>query len=207
MPTKQQYIDTIKDKTKNQFRDRTIALELEIAFNTIVGQLFLKDPYQYDFYVRWFDDVDVVQADPCLDEKGNGVRRSYSVLPCATIQTPDLANGVRYILANKSNNISDPSEELRFYPIPAYGVQTYTDLGLDNIDPNTVGYVVYTNRVEYWNLPTLIEKVRMGVVPSFMAWDNDTEIPLPSGVSAQIITMVLESVQKYPYETSDYKND
>ena len=179
-------IDQVKDMTGNKFHDRTVAVHIEDAFNTVVGQLFKGDPNQWDLYCQSFT-VDVDNVKP----------RPYALLPKRIIQTPDVANGVRRIFSTDDDNLD-------YVPMPYNGFQFYGILQLDDVD-DSVGYAVRTDRVEFFNLPSIIKQVRMELVLPWSEWDDSQDIPLPSGVANLIIQQAVATLSNQPVETNIYK--
>ena len=178
-------IDQVKDMTGNKFRDRTVAVHIEDAFNTVVGQLFKNDPSQWDLYCQSFT-VDVNNVKP----------RPYAMLPARIIQTPDIANGVRRIFSTDDDNLD-------YIPMPYNGFQFYGILQLDDVD-DSVGYAVRSDRVEFFNLPSIINQVRMELVLPWSEWDDTQDIPLPSGVANLIIAQAVQTLTGIQPDTNIY---
>ena len=166
---KEQLIHLCLDILGLRFGDRTLALHIENAWNTVVGQTFRKDCQQFDFYSKPYE-VDVVH--------GN---RPYSILPESIIQTIDHANGVRRITPLDSNKFD-------FVPIPSIALLAFDAVDLGDVT-DSIGYYVKHDKVEYWNMPSYIKKVRMELVIPFSKWDDLDDIPLPDGTAEQIVQM------------------
>jgi len=178
--------DLIKDATGRKFGDRTVSLHTETAFDTVVGQLFARDPNQWDIYCQPFT-VDVANVKP----------RPYAILPKRIIQTPDVANGVRRIFSTNDDGLD-------YIPMPYNGFQFYGELKLDDVD-DSVGYAVRADRVEFFNMPAITKQVRMELVLPWSEWDDAQDIPLPSGVANMIIQQAVATLSNQPVETNIYK--
>jgi hypothetical protein len=182
---KNKLIFLCKDKTNNQFGDRTIALEVDNAVWQVLGQLF-KDISQYDVYTRPY----IVNIDR------SGVR-PIAYHPIPTIQTPDQNNGIRYVYSEKE-------DDRKYESMPANGLMTYAKLGLSELT-ETVGFVTYSDRTEFWNLPISVTKVREMIVVPFSELADTDDFPLPSGVAETIVQMVCDSLKSNPIQDNIYK--
>ena len=174
-----------------RYRDRTIALHIEQAINTVLGQVFNKDPNQWDLFSKSYE-ADVV-----------GTTNPYSLLPEAIIQTPDLAKGVRRIYAG---SLTESSTQFVFVPIPAFGHQLFSEVGLDNID-DSIGYEVRHDRVKYFNMQYPITKVTMDLVIPFSKWSDSDDFPIPSGTAGMITDMAVKTLMAMPGDNEIYKNN
>ena len=179
-------IDQVKDMTGNKYHDRTVSVHLEQAFLTVAGQLFKSDPSSWDLYVKSYT-LPVTQSKP----------RPYITLPVRTIETSDTANGVRRIFYTEDDDLS-------FVPIPANGAQFYSLLNLDDID-DSIGYLVKSQIVEFWNMPSIVKEVRVEIVPAWDEYADTDDIPLPSGVANLIIQQAVATLSSQPVETNIYK--
>lgn len=182
---KDQWIETVKRIVGAGFGDRTIALHIEMAQNTVLGQIFLRDPAQLDFFTKQYN-ATVVSGD-----------RPYALLPARIIQTSDLANGVRRIYPVGSNAIM-------FIPMPSMGHSVFSEVGLDNLD-DSCGYEVKTDRVMFWNLRYPVENIIMELVVPFTDWDDEDDFPIPAGTADQITQLAASMFAGKPAETNIYK--
>ena len=174
--TKSQLIELVKQKLGWKFGDRTISLHIENAWNQVVGQLFINDSHQLDFYTKTYTDVAVVDEVP----------RKYSLLPVRTIQYKDAGNGVRRIH-------TDCDEQLVFVPMRGMDIQIFSELDAGRVADDITGYLVKTDRVEYFGIIDDITTVRMDIVPAFSAWSDSDDIPMPEGVAESIYGLVLKA--------------
>ena len=184
---KDQFIESVQANAGLRYRDRTIALHIENAINTALGQIFNKDPNQWDMFSKPFE-ADVV----------SGIR-PYALLPERIIQTPDLAKGVRRIYAMGS-------DELVFVPIPSFGHQLFAEVGLDQVD-DSVGYEVKSDRVRFFNLRFPIKTVLMDLVIPFSRWGVSDDFPIPSGTANMITDMAVKTLMAMPGDDMIYKNN
>lgn len=182
---KDQWIELVQKRAGVDFQLRTIALHIENAINTVLGQLFARDPQQWDMFSKSYT-ADVVPG-----------TRPYALLPESIIQTPDLAKGVRRIYANGS-------DDLVFVPIPASGHQLFHEVGLDQID-DSVGYEVKADRVRFFNMRYPITSVTMDLVIPFSKWSDSDDFPIPSSTANIITDMAVATVMGKEYEPNIYK--
>jgi len=172
-----------------RFRDRTIALHIENAINTVLGQIFNKEPFQWDQFSKRYE-ANIV-----------GGNRPYALLPERTIQTPDLAKGVRHIYPGSQDKGSD---KLIFVPIPSFGHQLFAEVQLDQVD-DTCGYDVKHDRVWFYNLRYPIKTVTMDLVIPFSRWTDDDDFPIPSATANLITDMAVKTLLAMPGDTEIYK--
>lgn len=186
---KNQFIELIKGRLGWKFGDRTIALHIDNAWNQVVGQLFLNDSHQLDFYCKTYT-VTVEYSEP----------RPYALLPVNTIQYKDAGGGVRQI-----NTICD--EGVYFVPMRGIDFQLFSGLDAGIVNTDVVGYLPKTDRVEFFDMPDTITQVRMEVVPAFSALSDSDDIPIPSGIAENIYGLVLQAIQgNAPTDENIFKN-
>lgn len=185
--TKQAIIDQIKFALGIDFMNRTVAAHFDMAFNTVVGQLFKQNPNQHNYYAKEYT-INITHSAP----------RAYAMLPVAIIQTPDNAQGVRAVYAPKEDG-------LNFVPMPASGFQIYGKLAVGRTG-KVVGYFPKPDRIEFMpNLPHDLESVRAELVRPFSAYEEDEQVPLPDGSADIIIQMVLQTMRGEDVKTNIYK--
>jgi len=184
---KTKLIFLVKDKIGTQTGDRTIALELENAINQVLGQLFARDLSQWNAYAKPFI-ADIVRTDV----------RPFALHPVRVIQTPEVNNGIVAIYSEKE-------DDRKYESMPMNGLMTYEKLGLGNLT-DTVGFVVYAEKVEFWNLPPSVEKVREFIVRPFSEWDDNEDFPLPAGAAETVIQMAIDSIKGNQIENNIYKS-
>lgn len=182
---KEQWIEIVKRATGAKFSDRTIALHIEMAINTVLGQIFRQDPSQIDFFTKQYT-ATIVAGD-----------RPYALLPARIIQMPDLANGVRRIYPAGSNS-------LMFVPMPSMGHSVFSEAGLDNLD-DSCGYEVKTDRVMLWNLRYPVTNIIMELVIPFSDWEDEDDFPIPMGTADQITQVAIGTFSGEKVEPNIYK--
>lgn len=168
---KEKIIQLTADMVGEKYALRTVAYHVENAFNTIVGQLFNTDPDQHNFYCKPFD-ASVTR------ERG----LTYATLPKPVIQTPDNGKGVRMVTDKEGLN--------EFYPVPQSALRSSADA---TELAEFVWYTPKTDRVEFKNLPKVVETVTMWLVLPFAEWGDHDDIPLPSGVADNIIMLAAQT--------------
>lgn len=184
---KDQWIELVQSNAGLRYRDRTIALHIEQAINTVLGQIFNKDPQQWDLFAKPYE-ADIV----------SGVR-PYALLPEQIIQVPDVANGVRRIYPAGGG-------DLVFMPMPAHGHQLFREVGLDQVD-DTIGYDVRADRVWFFNLRAPIVNITMDLVIPFGRWAFTDDFPIPMGTANTITDIAVKTLQSMPGDRNIYKTD
>ena len=183
---KSKLVDMMKDAAGVKFSDRSLVAHLDNAFNTVAGQIYVREPSQLDYFARKFI-VDIVH-DPF---------RFYSLYPCEVVMGIDTAKAVRHVYPTGNDRID-------FVPIEETGVDIFSAVDLDMID-SSVGYIPKSDRCEYWNLQKHICKVVQYIVVPFSEWSDTDDIPLPMGVADQIIQLALSTFRGQAAETNIYK--
>lgn len=184
---KEQWIESVQANAGLRYRDRTIAIHIEQAINTVLGQVFNKDPTQWDLFAKPYE-ADIV----------TGIR-PYALLPERIIQTPDLAKGVRRVYAIGS-------DDLVFVPMPGFGHQLFREVGLDQVD-DAIGYEVKFDRIKFFNLRQPITKVIMDLVIPFGKWTDTDDFPIPMGTANMVTDLAVKTLQGMPGDKNIYKTD
>ena len=179
-------IALVRDKIGIQFMSRTIALELENAINQVCGQIWMRDPSQYDLLAKEYIAT--------IDRSGV---RPIAKYPVPILQIADAPNGLRYIYSEKEDN-------RRYEPILAQSLSTYHKLGMSEFT-EAIAYVPYTESCEFWNLPISVESVRMYIVRPFSAFEDSEEYPLPAGAAETIVQMAIDSLKGDKIQPNIYK--
>ena len=183
--TKREWIELVQKATGIKYQDRTIAMNIEQAQNTVLGQVFLKDPSQWDLFARPYEATVVHGTWP------------YALLPQRIIQIGTKANGVRRIYPAGSG-------DLVFMPMPAGGHQLYREVGLDQTD-TTIGFDVRHDRVWFYNMRSPIVNILMDLVVPFSRWDDDWDYPVPIGTAEVITDMAVARTLGVSMEKNIYK--
>jgi len=165
---KEKLVQLVADAVGEKFALRTVALHIENAYNTIVGQVFVQNPNQLDFYAKPYE-ADVVD--------------NYALFPVPVIQNADNAKGCR--------SIHDLKNTMRFYAIPVYALDSSSDV---TRLPDFVFYAVRSDRAEFLNLPKMVKKVLMSLVVPFSEWGDKEDLPIPSGVADNIVALAIQTL-------------
>lgn len=176
---KSQIVQLVADAVGEKFALRTVALHIENAYNTIVGQVFVQNANQLDFYAK-----------PYEAEVHHG-KQTYAKVPVAIIQNADNAKGVRAVYTEEMDT--------RFTAAPTFVIDS-------SCDSTMIGYVFYAvkhDRVLFKNLPKEVKKVVMDLVIPFHLWDDADDIPIPGGVADNIIAL---SIQTWNADTAAHTN-
>ena len=184
---KEQWVESVQANAGLRYRDRTIALHIEQAINTVLGQVFNKDPNQWDMFAKPYE-ADIV----------TGIR-PYALLPKRIIQTPDLAKGVRRVYAIGS-------DVLVFVPMPGFGHQLFRTVELDKVD-DAIGYEVKADRIRFYNLREPIARVMMDLVIPFSEWSDTDDFPIAMGTANMITDMAVKTLMGMPGDKNIYKTD
>lgn len=135
---------------------------MDLVFSETILPLFSKDASNLDLYTKPYN-VDVSNKE--------------SLLPVATIQFSDSANGVRHIFPTDDRDVI-------FVPrkIGQSSVFKLLEVGSDP----SIGYEVFPDKVVFSdNIPAEIKSVKMYVVTMPSSLDPDDEFILPVGFSQQ----------------------
>ena len=172
---KSQIVELAKKRAGWRWETRTASLHVDLAWVNITGQLFSGDLSNLDLYAKVYT-VDVVSTSP----------RPYSVLPVAILQTIDPANGVRH---------GYPLEEDGTFYVPIRGIDfnLLPDSDASKVD-KACGYYVKTDKVEFYHIGEDVKQLRMEIVPQFSDYDDDDDIPIPSGYAEQFFALIVQSM-------------
>jgi len=187
-----------RDKT-GKFHPQVIDAAIETVMNQVFYDVFMKQPRDLDNYTTTYgDDGSPVAVAP---NAVSGIEQS--TIPATYVPLPDKASGVRaiYPLAFAAN---------AFYPmskreIDLAGSNSYFSQATDKI-----GYAVRGEIVEYYLMNSTIKAagVRMDVLQTFRAYDDDDEVKFPLGREADLIKGVLEMLGvQPPTDLSDLNNE
>ena len=170
---KEKIVQLVADAVGEQFSLRTVALHIENAYLTIVGQVFVQNPNQLDFYAKPFEATVT-----------RNKSKTFAIIPVQIIQSPDNAKGVR--------SVTDLEGTTRFYAVPIYALRSNCDAA------KLYGYTWYgvrANSVEFLNLPKEVDKVIMECVVPFSAWEDAEDLPIPSAVADNIIALAIQTLK------------
>ena len=182
---KEKLVQLLADSVQEKFAMRTVALHYEQAYNTIVGQIFVQDANQYDFYIKPYR-VNVVRQDGEI----------YALLPAPIIQNVDNAKGVR--------NVRTLQNDTRFYAAPLYLLDSSSDCTKMH---EIYFYGVTHDRIKLdKKLPTAVKKLNVYLVVPFSEWGDKEDISIPGGVADNIMALAMQTLQgKTDNHTNAYK--
>lgn len=160
-----------------KFGFRTAEMHLTNTFNTVVAQIFQKDPNNWTYFTK-------VVPLTVVDRKAE--------IDIPIIQTSTNSRGIPRI------TLTDQKTEC--YPVPAHALYSASDVfGIQNM----IGYVTMQDRVEFTKgMPMGTVTVYAWAVVEFSQYADDDQIILPSGVSQLIVDQTIAAMKT---ETA-YKN-
>lgn len=170
-----------------EFGHRTAAMCISEVFETLVGQLFARNPNQYEFYTK--------RVTLTVDNR-------KAILTIPLIQTPNNANGVLRCMPTGADCDCYPDETV-FYPAALSAIKSTVDAN------NLSDFVFYavTNNMVYFNksLPKTITALLADVVPRFHGYDDDDFITFPAGIGQAIIDGSIAAMNANPAYINLYK--
>jgi len=197
--TKEQHIElfqrqqsggTMPADLKDKLHPQVIAKFMAMAWNTLLYQVFRKEPSNLDFYAKTYYDI-AINHDPVHNIY-------YSILPSGVIQVPDEPNeGVRRIDYALSN-------EFKFAPIKKNAGYAYRELEVYKYT-DTIPFFVQQNKVIYDLAPYDIQAVNMDLIVPFDKMANKDEVNIPSGQDVIFYQMVAALMENKSVE--DRYND
>ena len=184
---KKELVQLVMTATDMLFGNRTVAMHLGNAFNSVVGQLFARDLNQYQFYTKRIT-IDVLNR--------------VTTLTIPLIQTGGNAKGVIRIMPTGSDSACLP-DDTEFYPMPAFALRSSTDA---NSMRMFVFYTVTASTVRFnKSLPKEVTELVADVVPEFHAYLDNDFIQLPQGVAQMIVDAAVSSLKGDPSHANIYK--
>jgi hypothetical protein len=170
---KKELIQLIMDAAGVRSVDRTTALHLNNSFNTTVGQLFVRDQGQWAFYRK--------RITLAVTE------RVASLEGIPIIQTRTNANGVLSVYPTASD------DKTVFYPAPYYLMRSSADVTKLS---GVVYYSVTPDEVTFsTSLPKEVTELYADIVPELQYYEDDDEIPLPTGIAQVIIDQAVQALK------------
>lgn len=161
-------------KIKEGLTPQMVEKYIEFAFNQILFDTFRMAPSNMDIYRKTYKNIDVV--------KDSDTNVYYSMLPAPVAILPERSNGVR--IQSMQGVGTD------FVPVEEDSMDVFDGLEVGQVD-KTMGYIVRTDRVEYYNFDSTISSVRLRMVVPFSAYDYDDNINIPMGKDEQFIQLVI----------------
>jgi Zn-dependent M32 family carboxypeptidase len=158
-----------------------LSAQIERAFNSVIAYAFRNDYSSFDLYTKSYPNIAVA-----TDTYGT----YYSTVPVRLVQLKDNAESVRRIHALKDQL------SILFVPIPKDSWSTFNLLDVSKVS-KYVGYSITNNRVEYSRHPS-VSTVTMDLVRAFMDYEDNEEIPMPSGMEQMFEQLVQSFLQGTP---------
>lgn len=198
--TVKEYVDTIKntldrEDSTSQFHPNLIRLHCDFTWNQILHDAFRKDLSYLDFYAKEYNSIT-----PTLNSTTN---RYEALFPAPIVQLPNRSEGVRNLSTNQGTG-------LEFVPISEQEWR-YTDgMEVDTVETTTKTYFVRTDRAIFANNFVAADAaagVSMRLVIPFSEFDDDDELPVPSGQGENFINMVLARLRSIPPVDLSNKNN
>ena len=156
--------------------ENLVRLNISLGFNQIFYDTFRKDISNLDLYAKEYKNISV--------DYDSTTEKYYSLIPVDSfVQFPDPQEGIRRISGMKSKDI-------QFVPIRGDAAKIFdgdTALSIGNI----IGYSVTNGKIEYHWMKEGVVEVKMDIVRSFEAYDDDDEIHIPSGKDEQLIQLIV----------------
>jgi hypothetical protein len=162
---------------------RVTLRQVEIAIDNLYGDvlfLLLKKSSDLDFFAKSYDNVAI--------QKNATSKQYYSDLPVNIVQLPDNL-AVRLIKGNGTNR--------KFYPTDNESVDIYSDTDISTHYDKPLYIIDGLSRVRYINFDYAslnIRSVSMKLIPTFMSYTWDEEVPLPSGRITEFTNIVAKQL-------------
>ncbi len=171
-----EFIESIQDRLPVKLHEKTLAIYIGRAWNTVIYETFRKDFSGLDIYTKTYPNV-AVSYDADVDVY-------YSVLPVSIIQLPMSGDGIRSIHSMKGKGIEFAAKRAEMQDIHS-GLEVGTLSG-------PIPFYIMNGRVEYGTTGGIdtITTVRMRAIPQFEALDMLDEVYFPVGSDERILEIV-----------------
>ena len=182
----EQLIELIKLRLPdNNWDENVIRLNISLGFNQIFYDTFRKDISNLDLYAKEYKNI-AISYDSATD-------KYYSLIPVDSfVQFPDPQEGIRRISGMKGKTI-------QFVPVKGDAAKIFEgDIALSIGD--IIGYSVTNERIEYHWMKEGMDKVKMDIVRSFEAYNDEDEIHIPSGKDEQLIQLIVNFLLGTPVD-------
>ena len=189
-----EFIESIQDRLPVKLHEKTIAIYIGRAWNTVVYETFRKDFSNLDIYTKTYGNV-VVSYDADIDVY-------YSLFPIPIIQLPIAGDGIRSVHSMKGKGIE-------FAAIRSEMQDIHSGLEVGTLS-SPIPYYIMNGRVEYGNTGGIdtITAVRMRAIPQFEALDMLDEVYFPVGSDERILEIVTNfAVGAIPQKEINDDND
>lgn len=170
---------------------------LDAAWNSILHDTFRMDITNFDMYGKWYV-VSIAQ---------NATSERYeSVLPEEIVQLPSRSEGVRKVLFEDGAN----NDTYTFYPISEDDFFFTKNQQSNDAYRNGIDYIVKFDRVEYgYNMDATLaaNDVKMLLIIPFRKYDDDDQIPVPSGKQQDFFNIAYNMGMSRPPVDLSNRND
>lgn len=160
---------------------RQCEVQMDLMYNDLLFML-LKDSASIDFFCKSYDEVDIDY---------NRTSKEYTVtLPVPVVQTQKNI-GVHLVRGVGSNR--------KFYPTTNEDVDLFTDMDESTHYDRTLYVMDGNSRIKLLNFDYAsfnIRKVQLKLIPTFMSYAWDADVPIPSGRITEIVGIVAKSLFK-----------
>jgi len=185
--TKEEIIQRVLDGAGAEFGARTAAMHINDVFNSVAGQLFARDPNQFQFYTKRITLI---------------VSNRVATITIPLIQTSVNSRGVIRIMPTGADSDCLP-DHTEFWPMPSYALRSSVDA---NKLSWAVFYTVTANTVRFNDsLPAKVTRLLADVAPEFQGWGNTDFIPMPAGVGQMIIDGSIAAMKGDPAYVNIFK--
>jgi hypothetical protein len=161
-------------KIKEGLTPQMVEKYVEFAFNQILFDTFKMAPSNMDIYRKTYKNIAI--------EKDEDTNTYYSMLPAPVAILPERSNGVRVQSMQGINT--------DFVPVEEDSMDVFDGLEVGQVD-KTMGYIVRSDRVEYYNFDSSISSVKLKMVVPFSSYDYEEDINIPMGKDEQFIQLVI----------------
>jgi len=172
-----EFIESIQDRLPTKLHEKTLAIYIGRAWNTVVYETFRKDFSGLDIYTKTYENVPV-SYDADVDVY-------YSALPVSIIQLPIAGDGIRSIHSMKGKGIEFTAKRAEMEDI-------HSGLEVGTLD-GPIPFYIMNGRVEYGTTSggiDTISAVRIRAIPQFEALDMLEEVYFPVGSDERILEIV-----------------
>lgn len=182
--TKRNLIDEVAyilEKHDSQNHKAIIETVLNGIYNQIMGEIPESDLRQFEFYTKDFQ-VSISQ---------DSHERYYSDLPAQVVQLKKPQQGVVSINTIRGTGFL-------FVPTTERRIRLMDGFEADSIEGTHVFYYLKRNRVYYHKMSEFRAEsdVRMSLAVQFRDFDEDDEVPLPSGRDYDIKQLAIDAIRQ-----------
>jgi hypothetical protein len=165
----------------NMWHPKVLDATIERVLNQMITELFIKGGSLEPFMKRYGDTT------PLTVTTHPTTLIDYTTLPVGHISLPDKAQGIRHIYTQEMGGTM-------FYPMDSRETDLVNRNTYFSLITNKIGYVVYPEKVEYFNMTAGIRTlgVRMDILVPFTEYSDTDTVNIPGNASAELVKGVLE---------------